>query len=79
MLLSATSNGVGVNVRLVGYGLSVSRYQGIFSLCDVCFASKKSSEWELVVPAGMHLGVKLLKLKFFVIIRIYQTILATMH
>ena len=30
MLLSATSNGVGVNLRLVGYGLSVSRYQGIF-------------------------------------------------
>ena len=30
MLLSATSNGVGVNVRLVGYGLSISRYQGIF-------------------------------------------------
>ena len=30
MLLSATSNGVGVNVRLVGYGLSVSRYQGIY-------------------------------------------------
>ena len=31
MLLSATSNGVGVNVRLVGYGLSVSRYQGIYN------------------------------------------------
>jgi hypothetical protein len=30
MLLSATFNGVGVNVRLVGYGLSVSRYQGIY-------------------------------------------------
>ncbi len=30
MLLSATSNGVGVNVKLVGYGLSFSRYQGIF-------------------------------------------------
>ena len=27
MLLSATSNDVGVNVRLVGYGLSISRYQ----------------------------------------------------
>jgi hypothetical protein len=34
MLLSATSNGVGVNVRLVGYGLSVSRYQGIYNACD---------------------------------------------
>ena len=34
MLLSATSNGVGVNVRLVGYGLSVSRYQGIFRGCS---------------------------------------------
>ena len=31
MLLLATSNGVGMNVRLVGYGLSVSRYQGIFT------------------------------------------------
>jgi hypothetical protein len=31
MLLLATSNGVGMNVRLVGYGLSVSRYQGIYS------------------------------------------------
>ncbi len=31
MLLSATSNGVGVNVRLVGYGLSISRYQGIYT------------------------------------------------
>jgi hypothetical protein len=30
MLLSASSNGVDVNVRLVGYGLSVSRYQGIY-------------------------------------------------
>ena len=30
MLLLATSNDVGVNVRLVGYGLSVSRYQGIY-------------------------------------------------
>jgi hypothetical protein len=28
--LSATSNDVGVNVRLVGYGLFVSRYQGIY-------------------------------------------------
>jgi hypothetical protein len=35
MLLSATSNGVGVNVRLVGYGLSVSRYQGIYNLSVV--------------------------------------------
>jgi hypothetical protein len=31
MLLSATSSGVGVNVRLVGYGLSISRYQGIYN------------------------------------------------
>ena len=30
MLLLATSNGVGVNVRLVGYSLSVSRYQGFY-------------------------------------------------
>jgi hypothetical protein len=33
MLLSATSNSVGVNVRLVGYGLFVSRYQGITHPC----------------------------------------------
>jgi len=30
-------------------------------LCDVCFASKKSSRREFFVPAGTHLGVKLLK------------------
>jgi hypothetical protein len=39
MLLLATSNDVGVNVRLVGgYGLSVSRYQGIYSpsWCSDC-------------------------------------------
>ena len=35
MLLSATSNGVGVNVRLVGYGLSISIYQGIYNLFRV--------------------------------------------
>ena len=29
-------------------------------LCDVCFAIKKSSEREFLVPAGTHLGVKLL-------------------
>ena len=29
-------------------------------LCDVCFASKKSSEREFFVPVGKHLGVKLL-------------------
>jgi hypothetical protein len=27
--------------------------------CDVCFASKKSSEREFFVPAGTHLAVKL--------------------
>jgi hypothetical protein len=32
MLLLATSNGVGVNVSLVGYGLPFSRYQGIYDL-----------------------------------------------
>jgi hypothetical protein len=35
MLLWATSNGVGVNVRLVGYGLSVSRYQGIYTHTNI--------------------------------------------
>jgi len=29
-------------------------------LCDVCFASKKSSEREFFVPTRTHLGVKLL-------------------
>ena len=29
-------------------------------LCDECVASKKSSERELFVPAGTHLGIKLL-------------------
>ena len=33
------------------------------SLCDVCFASKKSSERKFLVPTGMHLGVKLIRLK----------------
>jgi hypothetical protein len=27
-------------------------------LCDVCFASIKSSEREFLVPAGTHLGVR---------------------
>ena len=35
MLLLATSNDVGVNVRLVGYGLSISRYQGIYNQTSV--------------------------------------------
>jgi len=30
---------------------------------SVCFASNKSSELEFFVPAGTHLGVKLLKPK----------------
>ena len=29
-------------------------------MCDVCFASIKSSEREFFVPAGTHLAVKLL-------------------
>jgi hypothetical protein len=33
-------------------------------LGDVCFASKKSSEREFFVPAGTHLGVKLLTTPF---------------
>jgi hypothetical protein len=40
MLLSATSNGVGVNVRLVGYGLSVSRYQGIYNQTGIDLAKE---------------------------------------
>jgi len=31
-------------------------------LCDVCFASKKSSKREFFVPAGTHLAVKLLSI-----------------
>ena len=30
-------------------------------LCDVCFASKQSSEREFFIPARTHLGVKLLR------------------
>jgi len=29
-------------------------------LCDVCFASKKPSEWEIFIPARTDLGFKLL-------------------
>jgi len=29
-------------------------------LCDVCFASKESSEWEFFVPVGTHLAITLL-------------------
>jgi hypothetical protein len=36
MLLLATSNGVGVNVRLVGYGLSMSGYQRIYTMIALC-------------------------------------------
>ena len=34
-------------------------------LCDVCLDSKKSSKQEVFVPAGTHLGVKLLSVKSF--------------
>jgi hypothetical protein len=40
MLLSATSNDVGVNVRLVGYGLTVSRYQGIYRRRYICYCHR---------------------------------------
>jgi hypothetical protein len=40
-------------------------------LCDVCFASIKSSEREFYVPVGMHLGVKLLKLEKVIINNVY--------
>jgi hypothetical protein len=40
-------------------------------LCDVCFASKKSSEREFFVPAGTHLAaVKLLKLEKIIIMNV---------
>ncbi len=48
MLLLATSNGVGVNVRLVGYGLSVSRYQGIFTILD-----EAGTQTRLLSPATL--------------------------
>ena len=40
-------------------------------LCDVCFASIKSSEREFYVPAGTQLGVKLLKLEKVIINNFY--------
>jgi hypothetical protein len=40
-------------------------------LCDVCFASIKSSEREFYVPVGTHLGVKLLKLEKVIINNVY--------
>ncbi len=44
MLLVTTSNGVGVNVRMVGYGLSKSGYQGIYSTgCAWSHAAQKET------------------------------------
>jgi hypothetical protein len=44
MLLSATSIGVGMNVRLVGCGLSIFRYQGIYTL-QKCLTIKWEPSW----------------------------------
>ena len=64
---SATSNPLRRGSRGWGvfiYGNHAARRENGTSwwgcLCDVCFASKKSSEHEFFVPAGTHLGVKLL-------------------
>ena len=46
MLLPATSNGVGVNVRLVGYGLSVSRYQGIYNNPVIFTTASHAKNWK---------------------------------
>ena len=55
-----SSRGRGVFI----YGNHATRWENASSwwgcLCDVCFASKKSSEREYFVPAGTHLGVKIL-------------------
>jgi len=46
------------------YGNHAARWENSTSwwgcLCDVCFASKKSSKWDFFIPARTHLGVKLL-------------------
>jgi hypothetical protein len=64
---SATSNPLQRGSRGWGvfiYGNHAARRENGTSrwgcLCDVCFASKKSSEREFFVPAGTHLAVKLL-------------------
>jgi hypothetical protein len=66
---SATSNPLRRGSRGWGvfiYGNHAARRENGTSwwgcLCDVCFASKKSSEREFFVPAGTHLAVKLLKI-----------------
>jgi hypothetical protein len=65
---SATSNPLRRGSRGWGvfiYGNHAARRENGTSwwgcLCDVCFASKKSSEREFFVPAGTHLAVKLLR------------------
>ncbi len=61
---SATSNPLRRGFRGWGvfiYGNHAARWENGTSwwgsLCDVCFASKKSSKREFFVPAGMHLAV----------------------
>jgi hypothetical protein len=64
---SATSNPLRRGFRGWGvfiYGNHAARWENGTSwwgcLCDVCFASKKSSKREFFIPAGTHLAVKLL-------------------
>jgi hypothetical protein len=52
MLLLATSNGVGVNVRLVGYGLSISRYQGIYNAPREIFPNELLISFSAIVASS---------------------------
>ncbi len=60
MLLSATSNGVGVNVRLVGYSMSVSRYQGIYKDVDIYNTRKRYTVIPATATSSLRAPVELL-------------------
>jgi hypothetical protein len=73
---SATSNPLRRGSRGWGvfiYGNHAARRENGTSwwgcLCDVCFASKKSSEREFFVPAGTHLAVKLFNSLTAIVVR----------
>jgi len=73
---SATSNPLRRGFRGWGvfiYGNHAARRENGTSwwgcLCDVCFASKKSSEREFFVPAGTHLAVKLFNSLTAIVVR----------
>jgi hypothetical protein len=52
MLLLATSNGVGVNVRLVEYGLSVSRFLGIYNAPREIFPNELLTSFSAIVTSS---------------------------